>query len=364
MYEHIEKPKENKSRAVANSFAKKNSGVKQGFGFVDNRPSYVEKRKLNGMINNRPIQMMKNFEYQSKGYSTPQDVRKELSQLALYGDDEKIKALFSLYDVNKEVSDKLALKLSDYITTEDDYERARLYDEETDKKRVEAVQLKIEHLRDVVNYIERLEKVSAGRKLIFVGGSVAIIGQVMEHQGKSALFLPLSGSKAGDISLDLARLLLKHRTALEAICKTHLKGLSYGDPATIVDYTQSGGGLRWAQAVVLAYNYWKITPEIHVQNNAENLYEFMNAKKNWILTSAISLGGEKSDIFGKGMQMDIINTSSALKSLFDDEFKVKYRFIKKFDALKDVLNDPMDLFDKIKYEQVRREIALLLAQIK
>ncbi|WP_421854433.1 hypothetical protein [Marinomonas sp.] len=37
MYEQIEKPKENKSRAIANSVAQKKSNGKQGFEFVDNR---------------------------------------------------------------------------------------------------------------------------------------------------------------------------------------------------------------------------------------------------------------------------------------------------------------------------------------
>lgn len=37
MFEQVEKPKENKSRAVANSVTQKKSGVKQDFGFVDNR---------------------------------------------------------------------------------------------------------------------------------------------------------------------------------------------------------------------------------------------------------------------------------------------------------------------------------------
>lgn len=37
MYPKVEKPKENKSRAVANSVAQKQSNVKQGFVFVDNR---------------------------------------------------------------------------------------------------------------------------------------------------------------------------------------------------------------------------------------------------------------------------------------------------------------------------------------
>jgi hypothetical protein len=37
MYAQVDKPKENKSRAVANSVAQKKSNVKQGFGLVDNR---------------------------------------------------------------------------------------------------------------------------------------------------------------------------------------------------------------------------------------------------------------------------------------------------------------------------------------
>jgi len=37
MYAQKEKPKENKSRAVANSVGQKKSNVKQGFGFIDNR---------------------------------------------------------------------------------------------------------------------------------------------------------------------------------------------------------------------------------------------------------------------------------------------------------------------------------------
>ena len=37
MYEEVEKPKENKGRAVAHSVAQKKGNAKQGFGFVDNR---------------------------------------------------------------------------------------------------------------------------------------------------------------------------------------------------------------------------------------------------------------------------------------------------------------------------------------
>lgn len=46
MYAQVEKPKENKSRAVANSVAQKKNSVKQGFGFVDNRPEALVQRKL------------------------------------------------------------------------------------------------------------------------------------------------------------------------------------------------------------------------------------------------------------------------------------------------------------------------------
>lgn len=51
MYAQIEKPKENKSRAVANSVAQKKSNVKEGFGFVDNRPEAVVQRRMQNQIN-------------------------------------------------------------------------------------------------------------------------------------------------------------------------------------------------------------------------------------------------------------------------------------------------------------------------
>jgi len=53
MYEQVENPKENESRAVANSVGQKKSNVKQGFGFVDNRPESVVQGKLQEMAKNR-----------------------------------------------------------------------------------------------------------------------------------------------------------------------------------------------------------------------------------------------------------------------------------------------------------------------
>jgi len=46
MYEQVEKSKEKKSRTVANSVGQKKKNVKQGFGFVDNRPEAIAQRKL------------------------------------------------------------------------------------------------------------------------------------------------------------------------------------------------------------------------------------------------------------------------------------------------------------------------------
>lgn len=51
MREQTEKRKESKSRAVANSITQKKNNVKQGFGFVDNRPAAVAQTKLSEMAN-------------------------------------------------------------------------------------------------------------------------------------------------------------------------------------------------------------------------------------------------------------------------------------------------------------------------
>jgi hypothetical protein len=46
------KQEENRSWAVANSVGQKKSNVKQGFGFVDNRPKAIVQRLLHDMVNN------------------------------------------------------------------------------------------------------------------------------------------------------------------------------------------------------------------------------------------------------------------------------------------------------------------------
>jgi|GEM_PF-2789497 len=50
MYNQVEKPKENKSKAVANSVGQKKSSGQQGFRFVDNRPEATAQGKLKEQI--------------------------------------------------------------------------------------------------------------------------------------------------------------------------------------------------------------------------------------------------------------------------------------------------------------------------
>ena len=65
MYAQVEKSKENKSRAVANSVTQRESNMKQGFGFVDNRKGVIQLGKngissgYNKHIKNRDIPIRK-----------------------------------------------------------------------------------------------------------------------------------------------------------------------------------------------------------------------------------------------------------------------------------------------------------------
>jgi hypothetical protein len=63
MYTQVEKPKENKSRAVANSNAQKRSSGGQSFEFVDNRPEVIAQGKnkevcTNGLRLKQATQLM------------------------------------------------------------------------------------------------------------------------------------------------------------------------------------------------------------------------------------------------------------------------------------------------------------------
>lgn len=63
MYAQLEKPKENKRRAIANSVAPKKGSMTQGFGFVDNRPEVTSQRKMQALTFNHQVpQLIQNKE--------------------------------------------------------------------------------------------------------------------------------------------------------------------------------------------------------------------------------------------------------------------------------------------------------------
>ena len=70
MYAEMKKPKENKSRAVANSVTQKKSNGGQGFGFVDNRPEALSQLKMQ-FQKNRLGEQQKESGLQSDLMSTP-----------------------------------------------------------------------------------------------------------------------------------------------------------------------------------------------------------------------------------------------------------------------------------------------------
>jgi len=76
-YEQVEKPKENKSKAAASSIVQKKSSVKQGFGFVDNRPVAVAERKPQETSNNS--HQVEQMAFQEKANNSLQ--AKQIAQL-------------------------------------------------------------------------------------------------------------------------------------------------------------------------------------------------------------------------------------------------------------------------------------------
>ncbi len=83
MYEQIEKPKENKSRAVTNSIAQKKNIVKQGFGFVDNRTEDIVPIKLLSFVNNSSIEKKLGDFKNSVNPNNPIQLRSALGMVGL-----------------------------------------------------------------------------------------------------------------------------------------------------------------------------------------------------------------------------------------------------------------------------------------
>lgn len=134
MYVQVEKPKENKSRAVANSVAQNKINKKQGFGFVDNRPEVVTQKKLSEITDNysnsKTLQMKSARSSSSENRnSTP--VMEAISQAVIqavhvpnYPDEDfliaRLRGIDSLLELRKGIKDELILeeldKLTDQIT--------------------------------------------------------------------------------------------------------------------------------------------------------------------------------------------------------------------------------------------------------
>ncbi len=118
MYARVEKPKENKSRAVTNSVGLKKNNVKQGFGFVDNRKttstsqwgvkSAVPISASYSSLSNIPLQLQPTESkdvIQAYKLSTPKAIRDKLTKLEVYTETENdslSKEFPSWFGANKE----------------------------------------------------------------------------------------------------------------------------------------------------------------------------------------------------------------------------------------------------------------------
>ena len=92
MYQQAEKPKENKSRAVANSVSQKKSTTKEGFGFVDNRPGTIAQRKV---VNNINAPLQRAVDFSGQVMSSMQQVAQDDETWEFYKNlDSETKTLF------------------------------------------------------------------------------------------------------------------------------------------------------------------------------------------------------------------------------------------------------------------------------
>ncbi len=107
MYAQVEKPKENKSRAVANSVTNSQNDLKQGLRFIDNRPEMHIQRKISQLVNSR---LMSDPRQQQIVTETP--IQRELDRKDIdaiiknVGDDDWlmsiVQELLEIYEENKE----------------------------------------------------------------------------------------------------------------------------------------------------------------------------------------------------------------------------------------------------------------------
>jgi len=91
MYAKVKKPKENKSRAVANSVVQKKSEGEQGLRFVDNRPETVAQRKLQAMTDNYSARQQQPIQKKTNNTGLPDNLKSGIENLSGYAmDDVKV----------------------------------------------------------------------------------------------------------------------------------------------------------------------------------------------------------------------------------------------------------------------------------
>jgi len=91
MYTQVEKSKENNNRAVANSVSQKKNNLKQGFGFVDNRPEAVAQRKMKKMADNYSAQQQQSVQKKENNTGLPDNIKSGIENLSGYSmDDVKV----------------------------------------------------------------------------------------------------------------------------------------------------------------------------------------------------------------------------------------------------------------------------------
>jgi hypothetical protein len=75
MYAQVEKPKENKSRAIANSVAQKKGNVKQGFGFMDNRAEAKQTAQLQSIVKDQSVQQFQTIPQKTTNKNSKTDIK-------------------------------------------------------------------------------------------------------------------------------------------------------------------------------------------------------------------------------------------------------------------------------------------------
>lgn len=86
MYAQVDKAKENKSKAVANPIAQKKNDLKQGFGFVDNRPESIAQRKMQNLTTrySKGSQKILHSMQLKSNTTTPKILQREVIQCLSY----------------------------------------------------------------------------------------------------------------------------------------------------------------------------------------------------------------------------------------------------------------------------------------